>query len=101
MTEVECIGSIVSVYLQCRLQIHCTYTATCWQGRCSAQNASIMTVTVYYIGIYSVGTVYTAVCSVSAVYEQPILQGHVISCNVPAVYTAWHCRYTALWSGMP
>ncbi len=29
-TEVECIGSIVSVYLQCRLQIHCTYTTTCW-----------------------------------------------------------------------
>ncbi len=29
------------------------------------------------------------------VYEQPILQVHCIDCSVPAVYTAWHCRYTA------
>ncbi len=38
---------------------------------------------------------YTAVCSVSAVYEQPILQVHCIDCSVPTVYTAWHCGYTA------
>ncbi len=50
--------------------------------------------TVYMQCIYSVGKVYTEVCSVSAVYEQPILQVHCIGCSVAAVYTAWHCRYT-------
>ena len=30
-------SSIVSVQLQCRLHIHCRYTAICWQCTCSLQ----------------------------------------------------------------
>ncbi len=42
--------------------------------------------TVYMQCTYSVYTVYTAVCSVLAVYEQPTLQVHCMCCSVPAVY---------------
>ena len=71
-TEEECIGSIFSVYLQCRLQIHCTftmtyitYTATCWQCRCRhSVHCSLQCVSSVWAA-YTAGTLRMLQCSCS------------------------------------
>ncbi len=82
-TEVEYTGSIVSVQLQCRLHVHCRYTATCWQCMCSVQKCC------HKRPFCSVFAVYTANFSVPAVYLQ-------CSSNVHAVYLHCTCIHVGL-----
>ena len=118
-TKVECIGSIVSVYLQCRLQIHCTYSCRCSAQKCfherpfysvfAVNTAECSAPAVYLqcsssvLAVYmqsrklnqGVGTVYTAVCSVYAVYH--FLYDKVTTVYMQCIYSVGTV-YTAVCS---
>ncbi len=87
----QCMCSVYAVWaagrLHCFCIAYCMYTAISLECNCSVQSH------------HSVSAVHTVVSSVSEVYLQPPLQIHSMYWSVSAVYTAGHCRYTAVRSG--
>ncbi len=101
--------SVQAVQLQCRLHVHCRYTATCWQCMCSVPKCWHKRP---FCGVFAV---YTAECSVPAVYLQcssSVLAVYLQSRKLNYAYTvqaqctlqsavcqqcmsSLYCRYTA------